>query len=53
MDDEQQQQQQAAKRSSELHDQDLQSVGGELGPPTGKRRRIGLACNACRVRKSR
>ncbi|GKU23152.1 transcription factor [Fusarium langsethiae] len=25
----------------------------ETGPPASKRRRIGLACNACRVRKSR
>ncbi|QGI78650.1 unnamed protein product [Fusarium fujikuroi] len=25
----------------------------ETGPPTNKRRRIGLACNACRSRKSR
>ncbi|CAF3498258.1 unnamed protein product [Fusarium graminearum] len=30
-----------------------QEQSSETGPPMNKRRRIGLACNACRVRKSR
>lgn len=40
----------ASKKQSDNNAQDQLS---ETGPPTAKRRRIGLACNACRVRKSR
>ncbi|KAF4336579.1 transcriptional regulatory [Fusarium beomiforme] len=40
---------QPSKKPSD-HDQEQTS---EAGPPTNKRRRIGLACNACRSRKSR
>ncbi|KAF4496730.1 arylamine N-acetyltransferase [Fusarium agapanthi] len=32
---------------------DQEQDQSETGPPTSKRRRIGLACNACRSRKSR
>ncbi|KLU89831.1 hypothetical protein MAPG_08800, partial [Magnaporthiopsis poae ATCC 64411] len=42
----------AEKRSAAGSDRDQES-SQEPGPPHSKRRRIGLACNACRVRKSR
>ncbi|KAK8872382.1 C6 transcription factor [Apiospora arundinis] len=41
---------QASKRASVDDDRDLDA---EPPPTTNKRRRIGLACNACRMRKSR
>nr|AMB48861.1 Zn(II)2Cys6 transcription factor [Fusarium camptoceras] len=39
--------------SSKKQAENDQEQSSETGPPTNKRRRIGLACNACRVRKSR
>jgi hypothetical protein len=37
-----------SQTTSEAAEQDT-----EPAPPASKRRRVGLACNACRVRKSR
>ncbi|KAF0645964.1 hypothetical protein FPSE5266_08122 [Fusarium pseudograminearum] len=39
--------------SSKRLSQNEQEKSPGTGPPTHKRRRIGLACNACRMRKSR